>query len=204
MKTRLPLARRSGSSLSEVAKILYLMSNLNDSIFGEVKANYMNLSTRALYPRNYEDLKQRMIAEYSQISTRKPQLVFKIIRGEDGKHHGEASFKAEEKGCHICGGGHFWKSCRFYNDKNTLELNQRWFKKKHKDDSTDDHKATEGGPRGGASSAGAGGATVKKGAANKAPRSSGSTPQSEEKSEQAKVARNVRLLRRYGNLSPLL
>ena len=46
------------------------MSNLNDSIFGEIKANYMNLSTRALYPRNYEDLKQRMIAEYSQISTR--------------------------------------------------------------------------------------------------------------------------------------
>ena len=73
----------------------------------------------------------------------------------------------EEKGCHICGGaGHFWKSCRFYNDKYTLEQNQRWFKKKHKDDSTDDHKATEGGPRGGASSAGAGGATVKKGAAN--------------------------------------
>ena len=53
----------------------------------------MNLSTRALYPRNYEDLKQRMIAEYSQISIRKPHLVFKVIRGEDGKRHGEASFK---------------------------------------------------------------------------------------------------------------
>ena len=78
------------------------MNNLNDSIFGKIKANYMNLSTRALYPRNYEDLKQRMIAEYSQISTRKPQLVFKVIRGEDGKRHGEASYKSEEKGCHIC------------------------------------------------------------------------------------------------------
>ena len=135
---------------------------------------YMNLSTRTLYL-------------YGQISTHKPHLVFKVIRGEEGKPHGEASFKAEEKGCHICGGGgHFWKSCRFYNDKFTLEKNQRWFKKKRKADSTDDHKSTEGKPRGGASPTGVGGATVKKGAANKAPRSSGGTqpPQSEEKSEQ--------------------
>ena len=57
----------------------------------------MNLSTRALFPRNYEDLKQRIIAEYSQISTRKPQTVCKVIRGEDSKRHGEAIFKAEEK-----------------------------------------------------------------------------------------------------------
>ena len=40
-----------GVELSEEAKILYFMSNLNDSIFGEVKANYMNLITRALYPQ---------------------------------------------------------------------------------------------------------------------------------------------------------
>ena len=91
-----------GVELSEEAKILYFMSILNDSIFGEVKASYMNLSTRTLYPRNYADLKQRMIVAYSQISTRKPHLVFKVIRGEEGKRHGEASFKAEEKGCPIC------------------------------------------------------------------------------------------------------
>ena len=90
-----------GVELSEEAKILYFMSILNDSIFGEVKASYMNLSTRTLYPRNYEDIKQRMIMAYSQISTRKPHLVF-VIRGEEGKRHGEASFKAEEKGCPIC------------------------------------------------------------------------------------------------------
>ena len=57
--------------LSDEAKILYFMNNLNDSIF-------MDLST---------EIKQRMIAEYS----RKPQAVFKVIRGEDSKRHGEAS-----------------------------------------------------------------------------------------------------------------
>ena len=61
------------------------MNNLNDSIFGEIKVNYLNLSTIALYPKHYEDLKQRMIAESSQISVRKSQLVFKVIRREDDK-----------------------------------------------------------------------------------------------------------------------
>ena len=91
-----------GVELSDEAKILYFMNNLNDTIFGDVKANFMDLITRALFPHTYEEIKQRMIAEYSQISTRKPQTVFKVIRGEDTKRHGEASFKAEEKGCHIC------------------------------------------------------------------------------------------------------
>ena len=61
------------------------MNNLNDTIFGETKANFLNLSSRSLFPRNYEDLKQKMTAEYSQISTRKPQTVFKVIKGEDNK-----------------------------------------------------------------------------------------------------------------------
>ena len=47
------------------------MNNLNDSIVGDVKANFMDLSTRALFPQAYEEIKQRMIAEYSQISTRR-------------------------------------------------------------------------------------------------------------------------------------
>ena len=97
------------------------MNNLNDTIFGDIKADYMNLSTRALFPRNCEDLKQRMIAEYSQIWTRKPQTVFKVTRGEDNKRHGETSIKAEGKGCHICGStGHFWKSCKIYNCHRTV------------------------------------------------------------------------------------
>ena len=92
-----------GVELSDDAKILYFTNNLNDTIFGDVKANLMDLSTRALFPHKYEEIKQRMIAEYSQISTRKPLTVFKVIRGEDSKRHGEANFKAEEEGCHICG-----------------------------------------------------------------------------------------------------
>ena len=159
---QITICEQYGVELSEEAKILYFMNNLNDTIFGDIKSDYMNLSTRALFPRNYEDLKQRMIAEYSQISTRKPQTVFKVIRGEDNKRHGEASFKAEEKGCHIRGlTGHFWKSCKFYNDKFTLEQNQRWFKKKHKTDSSDDYKVPGEGPKGGSTTTGAGGATAK-------------------------------------------
>ena len=62
--------------------------------------------------------------------------MYKVIRGEVGKHYGEASFKAEEKsgdrGCRICGrNGHFWKGCDFYNDNFTLEQNKKYFKKHH-------------------------------------------------------------------------
>ena len=40
-----------GVDLSEEAKILYFMNNLNDSIFGDIKANFLDLSTRALSPQ---------------------------------------------------------------------------------------------------------------------------------------------------------
>ena len=67
-----------------------------------------------------------MIAEYSQISTRKPQTVFKVIRGEDTRSCGESSFRAEEGGCHICGmSGHFYRTCKHFNKKYSLEQNQR-------------------------------------------------------------------------------
>ena len=104
-----------GVDLSEEAKILYFMNNLNDSIFGDIKANFLDLSTLALFPKTYEELKQRMIAEYGQISMRKPHTVIKVIKGEDSKRYGESSFKAEEEGCHICGiPGHFYKSCKHF------------------------------------------------------------------------------------------
>ena len=51
-----------GVELSEEAKMFYFMINLNDSIFGDVKSNYMDLSTRALFPDTYEEIKQRVIA----------------------------------------------------------------------------------------------------------------------------------------------
>ena len=103
-----------GVPLSDEAKIHYSADNLNATIFGEIKATFMILSTRALFPRTYEGFKQRIFAEYSQISTRKPQAVFKVIRSEECKRYDEVNFKAEEKsdkmdrGCHICGrNGHF-------------------------------------------------------------------------------------------------
>ena len=42
-----------GLELDEDAKIFYFMNNLNDNIFRESKAAFMNLSTRRLYPDNY-------------------------------------------------------------------------------------------------------------------------------------------------------
>ena len=50
-----------GVELSEEAKMFYFMNNLNDTIFGDVKSSYMDLSTRALFPDTYEEIKQRVI-----------------------------------------------------------------------------------------------------------------------------------------------
>ena len=78
-----------------------------------------------------------MIAEFRQISMRKSQTVFKVIRGEDSRSHGESSFRAEEGGCHVCGvPGHFYRNCKFFNKKYSFERNQRYYKKKHKGDTT--------------------------------------------------------------------
>ena len=42
-----------GVELTEEAQILYLIMNLNDAIFGGIKANFLDLSTRALFPNTY-------------------------------------------------------------------------------------------------------------------------------------------------------
>ena len=76
-------------------------------------------------------------------------------------------------------------------DKYTLEQNQKYYKKKHKMDSSDEHKAPETGPRGGSSADGAGGATAKKSTTTSAPKPTASTTQSDAKSEQAKVAKEI-------------
>ena len=44
-----------------------------DSIFGTVKANFMELNTRVLFPETNDEIKQRVIAEYGQVTQRKPQ-----------------------------------------------------------------------------------------------------------------------------------
>ena len=58
-------------------------------------------------------------------------------------------------------------------------------------DSSDEHKAPETGPKGGSSTAGAGGATAKKSTTTSAPKPNVSTAQSDAKSEQAKVAKEI-------------
>ena len=109
------------------------MNNLNDLIFKDVKNDFMNQRTRSLFPDTYEEIKQKMIDEYGQIMTRKPQLVFKVIRGEDTRKGAEASFKAEEGGCHVCGEpGHFYRSCELYSNKFSLEANKKHYQKKVK------------------------------------------------------------------------
>ena len=80
--------------------------------------------------------------EYGQITARKPHTVLKVLKGEDTKRCGESSFKAEEEGCHICGiTGHFWKACKHYNKKYSLEQNSNYFLKKNKRDRDDNVKA---------------------------------------------------------------
>ena len=101
-----------GLEFTEEAKIYHFMNNLNDLIFREAKTDFMNPRTRSLFPDDYDGIKQKIIEEYGQMMARKPQLVLKVIRGEDTRRGAEASFKAEEGGCHVCGKpGHFYRSC---------------------------------------------------------------------------------------------
>ncbi len=157
-----------GVELTEEAKILYFMNNLNDSIFGSIKSNFLDLSTRRLFPDTYDEIKQRMIAEYSQLTSRKPHVVMKVIRGDDTRRYGESSFKSEEGGCHICGiHGHVWKKCRHNNNKYSLEQNRDYYlrkKQRGRPEETSEapqSRAPRGGedsrPGGGAGGAGGGG-----------------------------------------------
>ena len=73
-------------------------------------------------------VKQRMIAEYSQLTSRKPHVVMKVIRGDDTRRYGESSFKSDKGGCHICGiHGHIWKKCRHYSNKYSHEQNRDYY-----------------------------------------------------------------------------
>ena len=139
-----------------------------------------------------------MIAVYNKISTRKPQTVFKVLRGDDTRRYGEASFKTEEDGCHIFGiPGHFYRTCKFFNKKYSLEQNQRYYKKKHGVESTDDVKAPQGESTRGGAAPRAGGATGTRKAPNNNSRSNNSggrnnnTSDGEEKHEQARVAKEL-------------
>ena len=70
--------------------VFYFMNNLNDTIFGTVKANFMELSTRVLFPDTYAEIKQRIIAMLSLdarhgchralVSSFVPFDTFKILR----------------------------------------------------------------------------------------------------------------------------
>ena len=112
--------------------------------------------TRVLFPDTYDEIKQRIISEYGQITSRKPQTVLKVIKGEDAKRYGEASFKAEEEGCHVCGvPGHFYRSCKQYNKGFSVEANRKYFlknqSKKEKKRGHEEEKTSNdrGAPRGG-------------------------------------------------------
>ena len=120
------------------------MTNLNDLVFKEAKTDFLNPRTRSLFPDDFEGIKQKMIDEYGQMMTRKPQLVLKVIRGEDTRRGAEASFKAEEAGCHVCGKpGHFYRSCEYYDNKFTLEQNKKYYQRKHKGKGADGAKEEE-------------------------------------------------------------
>ena len=101
------------------------MNNLNDSIFEKVRANFLELSTRVLFPDPYDEIKQRIIVEYGQITQRKPQTVLKVIKGEDAKRYGEASHVYDMP-------GHFYRSCKHYTTDFSVEANRNYFNKNQK------------------------------------------------------------------------
>ena len=121
-----------GLEISEEAKIYHFMNNLNDLIFKEAKNDFMNQRIRSQFPDTFEENKQKMIDEYGQTMIRKPQLLLKIIREEDTRRGAKTSFKVEEGCCHVCGdSGHFYRSCKHFNNKFSLETNKKYFQKKH-------------------------------------------------------------------------
>ena len=91
-----------GLEITEETKIYHFINNLNDLIFKDAKNNFMNQRTRSLFLDTYVEIREKMIVEYGQIMTRKPQLVLKVTRGEDTRKGAEASFQIEEVGCHVC------------------------------------------------------------------------------------------------------
>ena len=118
------------------------MNNLNDTIFGTVKANFMELSTRILFQDTQGEIKHRIIAKYGQIASRKSQTVLKVIKGEDAKRHDEARFKAEEEGCHVGGlPGHFSRSCKHCDRDFSVETNRKYYvKSQNKKDKKKSHE----------------------------------------------------------------
>ena len=125
--------------------------------------------------------------------------MFKVIRGEDTRSYGESSFRAEEGGCHICGmSGHFYRTCKHFNKKYSLEQNQRYYQKKHKGDTTtEDTKTPEGGRSGGTNPPRPGGSSSRRvGGSNGSGGSNGgrSNPpnaRAEDSSEQSRVALEI-------------
>ena len=189
-----------GVVLTEEAKVFYFMNNLNDTIFGTVKANFMELSTRVLFPESYDEIKQRIIAEYGQIISRKPQTVLKVIKGEDAKRYGEASFKAEEEGCYVCGmPGHFYRSCKHYNKDFSVEANRKYFlknqNKKEKKRGHEEEKTSNdrGAPRGGGGGGGGGHGNNNRGGGGRATNTTaqGGATSSDTRAEQARFAREL-------------
>ena len=53
---QITICEQYGVELSEEARILYFMNNLNDTIIGNIKTDYMNLCKRALFPRTLRRL----------------------------------------------------------------------------------------------------------------------------------------------------
>ena len=94
--------------------------------------------------------------------------------------------------------GHFYRTCKHFNKKYSLEQNQRYYQKKHKGDTTtEDTKAPEGGRSGGTNPPRPGGSNSRRvggsngsGGSNRG-RSNPPNARAEDSSEQSRVALEI-------------
>ena len=169
-----------GVVLTEEAKVFYFMNNLNDSIFGTVKANFMELSTRGLFP----DLGVR---------TNHPEKTSDRAKSNQGWRR-QALRWGELQGWR----GHFYRSCKHYNKEFSVEANRKYFlknqSKKDKKWGHEEEKASNdrGAPRGGGGGGGGHGNSNngRGGRANNTTAQGGATS-SETQAEQARFAREL-------------
>ena len=135
---QIKVCRSFGCVLDDELLCIYFMENLNDKIFSEVKANWNNLTTRGLFPQNYEALKSRVTEEYGLIVARKPGVVAAVIAGQLQQQHffssKEVSLPAREqqdhpRRCFVCRSGkHLYRHCPHFDSAKSLEENAERFR----------------------------------------------------------------------------
>jgi hypothetical protein len=174
-----------GVELTEEIKVMYFMSNLNESIFKDTQGLWRSTFTRGTFPRTFAGLKERIITEFGQKNMDNPYLIAKVSNaGEKPVGKGEVSFPVKEEskhsggsGCWLCSGSHRYRECDHYDSSLSFDENKRRVAEMLKNTKSNSGGG-KSGPRPGAVSAsgsGGAGATRASGDGNKAKKSKSDT-----------------------------